>query len=37
MDAIDADEIANITRSIGRLAQTNREIWALARRHGFPL
>lgn len=37
MNAIDADEIANITRSIGRLAQTNRDIWALARRHGFPL
>lgn len=37
VDAIDDAEIANITSSINRLIATNREIWALAKKHGFPV
>ncbi|WP_295812923.1 hypothetical protein [uncultured Nitratireductor sp.] len=37
VDAIDDAEIANISSSINRLIATNREIWALAKKHGFPV
>ncbi|CAN0656254.1 hypothetical protein [Tritonibacter mobilis] len=37
VDAIDDAEIDNITGSINRLIETNRDIWAIAKRYGFPL
>ena len=34
---VNADETASIDKSIARLEELNRAIWALIRRHGFPI